>query len=168
VIGGSAEAAIRRAARLADGVFANASVDKFLQQMEWIEDELDKCERDPAHFRVIHYSVLLPGETEDEAWGRYFPDVWQMSWKYSDMEASATRSGPPPAAPELTDDNRSWLRQRSTLAGPSDQIVENLHDVRNRSGLNVDFVARSFFHTLAYEDQVELMERLATEVAPHL
>lgn len=168
VIGGSAEAAIRRAARLGDGVFANASVDKFLQQMEWIKDELDKCGRDPSEFRVIHYSVLLPGGSEEEAWERYFPHVWQMSWKYSDMEASATRFGPPLAAPELTEENRKWLRQRSTLAGPSGQIVENLLNVRDRAGLNVDFVARSFFHTLAYQDQVEIMERLATEVAPHL
>jgi probable F420-dependent oxidoreductase len=168
VIGGSAEAAIRRAARLADGVFANASVDKFLQQMEWIKDELDMCGRDPSEFRVIHYSVLLPAETEEAAWERYSHHVWQMSWKYSDMESSAIRSGPSPAAPDLTEETRTRLRQRSTLAGPSDQIVERLLDVRKRSGLNVDFVSRSFFHTIAYAEQVEIMEQLAAEVAPHL
>ncbi len=168
LIGGSAEPAIRRAARLADGVFANAPVDKFLQQMEWIKDELDRSGRDPAEFRVIHYSILLPGASENEAWAHYFPHVWQMSWKYSDMEASATRTGPPPNAPELTDETREALRQRSTLAGPADQIVEDLHDIRSRSGLGIEFVARSFFHTLSYADQVDLMERLATEVAPYL
>ncbi len=168
LIGGSAERAIRRAARLADGIFANAPVDKFLQQMEWIKDELATSGRDPAGFRVIHYSILLPGESEEEAWDRYFPHLWQMSWKYSDMEASATRPGPPPDAPELTEDRRHWLRQRSTLAGPADQIVESLLEVRDRSGLDIEFVTRSFFHTLPYADQVELMERLATGVAPHL
>jgi len=32
----------------------------------------------------------------------------------------------------------------------------------------VEFVARSMLSTLPYADQVELMQQLATEVAPHL
>lgn len=168
LIGGSAEPAIRRAARLADGVFANAPVDKFLQQVGWIHEELEKAGRDPSDFRVIHYSILLPEESEESAWKRYLPHVWHMSWKYSDMEASATRAGVPPEAPEPTERTVENLRGRSTLAGQADEIVSQLLEVRERSPLDVEFVARSYFHTLAYDDQLELMERLATEVAPNL
>jgi hypothetical protein len=32
----------------------------------------------------------------------------------------------------------------------------------------VEFVARSYFATLDYEAQVELLQQLAEEVAPHL
>ena len=97
--GGGAEAAIRRAARLADGIYANVPREKFLQQLDWIRDECDRVGRDPAELRIIHYSVMLPGESEHEATHRYTPHLWQMMWKYSDMEASTARPGPPPAAP---------------------------------------------------------------------
>jgi hypothetical protein len=91
-----------------------------------------------------------------------------MMWKYTDMEASASRPGPPPEAPRLSDANQQALRRRSTIAGTSEQIVENLLGIRGSSGVEVEFVARSFFPTMDYEQQVELMERLATEVAPHI
>lgn len=32
----------------------------------------------------------------------------------------------------------------------------------------VEFVPRSYFPTMTYKEQLELMERLATEVAPHV
>ena len=63
---------------------------------------LDECERigrDPSTFRFIHYSVLLPGASRQEALARHRDALWAMQWKYSDMEASATRSLPPPSAP---------------------------------------------------------------------
>jgi hypothetical protein len=54
------------------------------------------------------------------------------------------------------------------VAGSSDEIVSTLLDVRQQASMPVEFVARSFFATLAYEDQVALMQQLAEEVAPHL
>ncbi len=170
LIGGGAEKAIRRAARLADGIFANVPADRFLQQLEWIRDECEVVGRDPADLRIVHYSVMLPGDSEANAWERYTDHLWQMMWKYSDMEASARRSAPPPAAPALTDETRSRLFGRATVAGSGEgeQIVEYLLDLRERAGMPVEFVARSFFSTLEYGDQVELMQALAEEVAPHI
>jgi len=168
VVGGGAEPAIRRAARLADGIFSNAPVPKLLQQVAWVRDELERADRDPASFRIIHYSVMLPGASEKDALDRYGSDLWAMMWKYSDMEASATRPGPPPSPPPLTDDQRDRLSGRSTIAGTSDQIVETLLDIRRQAGLPVEFVARSYFATLDYDRQVDLMAELAEGVAPHL
>ena len=91
-----------------------------------------------------------------------------MTWKYSDMEASASRPGPPPPPPELTDERRSALTSRFTLAGPTEEMVSTLLDLRERAGLPVEFAARSHFAMLEYPDQVELMQQLAEEVAPHL
>lgn len=168
VVGGSAEPAIRRAARLADGLFANAPVNKFLRQVEWAREELERAGRDSSAFRVIHYSVLLPGDSEETVWDEALTHVWQMMWKYSDMEASATRPGPAPEATPLTDQARDSLRQRSVIAGTGSQIVEHLLEIRERAVLDVEFSARSYFSTMPYQQQVELMERLATEVGPHL
>ena len=107
VVGGSAEPAIRRAARLADGIFANAPTERFLQIVGWARDELDRIGRDPATFSILHYSILLPGPSEAEALARYADAVWAMSWKYSDMEASALRPGPPPSPPPTPPSMRS-------------------------------------------------------------
>ncbi|MGH8873111.1 MAG: LLM class flavin-dependent oxidoreductase [Acidimicrobiia bacterium] len=168
LIGGGAEPAIRRAARLTDGIFSNVSSDRFLQQLDWVRDECDQIGRDPRELRIIHYSVILPGVSADDAWSRYTDHLWHMSWKYSDMKASATRSGPPPPAPEQTEEDRGALHRRAILAGPSDEIVERLLDLRRRAALPVEFVARSHFATLDYGPQVELMQQLAEEVAPRL
>ncbi len=168
VIGGSAEPAIRRAARLTQGVFANAPVDRFVEQVEWALDELDKADRNPEDFRFIHYSILYPASSEGQGWDEIGRHVWNMSWKYGDMEPSATRTGRVKYAPQLTEADEKSLRWRSALVGPSAQIVEELRSIRDRIGVPVDFVARSFFPTLEFDRQLEIMQRLAEEVGPHV
>ncbi len=168
LIGGSAEPAIRRAARLADGIFSNAPVAQFFKQLEWVRDELEKAGRDTANFRIIHYSVLFPADSEEAAWDEGLAHMWPMMWKYSDMEASASRPGPPSEPPPPSERAREILAGRATFAGTEGQIVDQLNQVRESAGVRVDFVARSYFPTMTYERQLELMERLATEVAPHV
>lgn len=168
LIGGSAEPAIRRAARLSDGLFANAPAETFLDQVAIARDELARAGRDESDFRWVHYSILWPSDSADAGWRDARDHVWAMSWKYSDMGDSATRTGPPPPAPPLAEDKADRLRTRTVFVGPPDAIVEQLLDLRDRAGVPVEFVARSYFSTLEPQPQVELMERLATEVAPHL
>ncbi|HJS72173.1 MAG TPA: LLM class flavin-dependent oxidoreductase [Acidimicrobiia bacterium] len=168
VIGGSAEPAIRRAARLADGIFANVPRDQFLRQVGWLRDECERVGRDFADLRIIYYSVMLPGSSEEETIDRYLDHLWQMYWKYSDMEASAARPGPPPPPPALDPERRDRLYGRATIAGPSEQIVDELGQIREAAGTPVEFAARSYFPTLEYDAQVELMHQLAEEVAPHV
>src|SRR5215210_2422350 len=119
VIGGGAEPAIRRAARLADGIFSNAGVDEFREQVRWVLDECERIGRDPSTFRFIHYSILLPGASREDALARYRDAVWAVNWKYSDMEASATRSLPPPPPPLFDRPADALLKRRTTLAGTS-------------------------------------------------
>jgi alkanesulfonate monooxygenase SsuD/methylene tetrahydromethanopterin reductase-like flavin-dependent oxidoreductase (luciferase family) len=166
LVGGGAEPAIRRAARLADGLFSNASANGFLRQLEWVRDECDRIGRDPSELRIVHYSVILPGASADDAWARYTNHLWQMTWKYTDMEASANRPGPPPSAPAITENDRGALLRRATIAGSSEEIVQSLLELREKAAVPVEFVARSYFPTLEYPAQVELMQQLAEEVAP--
>jgi hypothetical protein len=58
--------------------------------------------------------------------------------------------------------------RRATIAGSSDQIVETLLELRARAEVPVEFAARSYFPTLDYTTQVELMTELAEEVAPRI
>ena len=168
LIGGGAEPAIRRAARLADGIFSNAPASQFGEQVGWVVDELDKAGRDPSTFRFVHYSILLPGASRADALARYRDAVWALNWKYSDMEASATRSLPPAAPPPFDRPDESLLSRGTTHAGTPDELVEALHAVRDQVPVTVEFVARSHLPLLEYEAQVEIMEQLAEGVAPHV
>jgi probable F420-dependent oxidoreductase len=171
LVGGGAEAAIRRAARFADGIFSNAPVEKLVEMVGWVRDELEQAGRDPASFRLAHYAVLLPGRSEEEALARHADALWAMNWKYGDMEASARRPGPPatpPASPPPTPDVAALVKGRAVFAGPPAKIVESLREIRKRAGMPVELVARSYLSLLSYEAQVELMQILAEDVAPHL
>lgn len=168
VIGGGAEPAIRRAARKANGIFSNAPADRLVRQVSWVRDECEKAGRDLDEFRFLHYSVMLPGESAEAAWDAYGEHVWHMTWKYSDMDASSRRPGPPPAAPEFTEAEREAMASRTVFAGTPGEIAASLRQLREQAGVPVDFVARSYFPTLAYERQVELMATLASEVGPAL
>ena len=121
LIGGGAEPALRRAARLADGIFSNAPADEFGKQVGWVLDELEQAGRDPATFRFIHYSILLPGASRADALARYRDAVWGLNWKYSDMEASATRSLPAASPPPFEGDDERLLARRTTHAGTTDR-----------------------------------------------
>ena len=168
LVGGGAEPAIRRAARLADGIFANANTAQFTEQVRWVLDECERVGRDPSTFRFIHYSVLLPGASRDAALARYREVLWAMQWKYSDMEASATRALPAVTPPPFDGPDAALVRGRATYAGTPEEIVEALLAIRTQAGVPVEFVARSHFPLLGYEAQVDLMARLAEGVAPHL
>ena len=168
LIGGGAEPAIRRAARLADGIFSNAPADQFREQVGWVLDELGRAGRDPATFRFIHYSILLPGSSRADALARYRDAVWALNWKYSDMEASATRLLPPATPPPFDRPDESLLSRRTTHAGTTDELVEALLTIRDAVPVPVEFVARSHFPLLEYDAQVEVMQQLAEGVAPHV
>ena len=168
LVGGGAEPAIRRAARLADGIFANAPIDKFVGMVGWGLDECERIGRDPATFRFIHYSVLLPGPSHDEALARYRDVLWAMQWKYSDMEASASRSLLAASPPSFDRPDGDLVKGRATYAGTTDELVEAMLEIRRRAGVPLGFVARSHFPFLEYAAQLELMQELAKGVAPHL
>ena len=168
VIGGGAEPAIRRAARLADGLFSNASAADFQEQVRWVLEECARIDRDPASFRFIHYSILLPGASRDVALARYRDAVWALNWKYSDMEASSTRPLPPVSPPPFVGTDEALLKRRTVYAGTTDELVDTLNEIRGQAGVPVEFVARSHLPMLEYEAQLEVMQQLAEGVAPHI
>lgn len=168
LVGGGAEPAIRRAARLADGIFSNASADAFVGQVGWVLDECERIGRDPATFRFVHYSILLPGRSRADAMARYRDALWAMQWKYSDMEASTARPLPAAVPPPLERPDADLTRGRATFAGTPDELVEALLDIRRRAGVPVELAARSHLPLLEHGAQTELMAQLAEGVAPHL
>src|SRR5687767_884017 len=134
----------------------------------WVLDELEQAGRDPSTFRFIHYSILLPGASRADALARYRDAVWGLNWKYSDMEASATRPLPAASPPPFEGDDERLLSRRTAYAGTPDELVEALLQVRKQVSVPIEFVARSHLPVIEYEAQVELMQQLAEGVAPHV
>ena len=94
--------------------------------------------------------------------------MWGLNWKYSDMEASATRPLPTASPPPFKGEDERLLSRRTAHAGTPDELVEALLAVRDGVPVPVEFVARSHLPMLEYDAQAELMQQLAEGVAPHL
>ena len=110
---------------------------------------------------------LHPASRSD-ALARYRDAVWALNWKYSDMEASASRPLPPATPPPFNRPDETLLKRGTTHAGTADELVETLLDIRRRARVPVEFVARSHLPMLDYDAQLELMEQLSEAVAPHV
>ena len=161
IIGGGVDAAVRRAARFADGFFSNASPTRFVQQVRVAHEEMERIGRDPQSFRWIYYGVMYPGPTDE-----IIDSVWHQIWKYSDMEASATRPGLA-ETPPLTDEWRAKVERR-IIGGSTAAIVDQLGELHEELGVPVEWVARSYFPDLPYGRQLEIATTLATEVMPNV
>ncbi|MEN8040864.1 MAG: LLM class flavin-dependent oxidoreductase [Actinomycetota bacterium] len=160
IVGGGVDAAVRRAAKYADGFFSNASPKRFVEQVRLGNEEMERVGRDPESFRWFYYANMYVGPREE-----IVDSVWEQVWKYSDMEASATRSGIA-AAPTLGGEMREKMLRR-IVGGSTDEILETLASIRANAGVPVEWVARSFFPDLGYDRQLEIVEQLASEVMPH-
>jgi alkanesulfonate monooxygenase SsuD/methylene tetrahydromethanopterin reductase-like flavin-dependent oxidoreductase (luciferase family) len=161
IVGGGVDPAVRRAARFADGFFSNASPQRFVEQIRVGTDEMERIGRDPSTFRWIYYATMYPGPRAEVV-----SSVFQQIWKYSDMETSATRSGISPSP--VPDDAELKKVSRRILGGSANEIVDAIASIREQAGIPVEWVARSYFPDLTYEQQVEVAGKLASDVMPFL
>ena len=168
LVGGSAPAAIRRAARLADGFFSNASPGRFVEQVTIANAEMDRIGRDPATFAWVNYQYVWVCDDAAKGWNDVMPHLIDSRWKYSDMEASARRgSGSLPSAPPHDADEIGRIRSQA-LVGPADKVAEQVAAIRDGAGVSMDFVTRSLFPGMPLTQQRDQLERQATELMPLL
>lgn len=159
IVGGGVDAAVRRAARHADGFFSNADPDRLIHQIRVGTEEMERIGRDPSTFRWIYYGVMYPGDRNE-----IVQSAWHQAWKYSDMVASTTRTGiaHPPVLDATT---RDEIAER-IIGGSAAEILDTLASIREKAGVPIEWVARSYFADLPYNRQIEIAGRLATEVMP--
>ncbi len=159
IVGGGVDAAVRRAARHADGFFSNASPTRFAHQVAVATEEMERIGRDPSLFKWIYYGVMFPGPRAE-----ILSSAWEQRWKYSDMEASAARPGIATPPSPSTAEAESVTKQ--IIGGSSAEIVDALGQIREKVGVPVEWIARSYFPDLSYDRQVGIAEQLAAEVMP--
>jgi probable F420-dependent oxidoreductase len=165
-LGGHREAAVRRAARLAEGYVAwEAGPEELRQRVRWIEYEAAAVGRDPATI-AIGVSRIVFAWPQGDPWERIRPFVHYISWKYGEMAGARSRSQPAPTPPL---DPASEARLRSTaIVGHPDEVAEALAAYEPILGPRGLFVLRSLFPGLDPGLQREALHVLAEEVLPLL
>ena len=166
-IGGGADAAVRRAAQLADGFFSNAPPERFQTQVQVAHAQMEQDGRDPAGFQWGYYSVIYPCDDPETGWREIRDHVHHMRWKYSDMEASAARPGPVPTPPPFDEAAEERLRA-NTLVGPAPQLAEQLLALQDNVGVPLHLVARSYFPGMGISQQLDVIGRIAEDLVPQL
>ena len=166
-IGGGADPAVRRAARRADGFFSNASPDRFRAQIDVAQAQMEDDGRDPEDFAWGYYAIIHVCDDPRDGWNEIRDHVHHMRWKYSDMEASAARTGSIPAPPPLDTPTEEQLRA-GVLVGPADMIAGKLRNIESRAGVPLHLVARSYFPAMSVHQQREGLQRIGEELIPLL
>ncbi len=167
-VGGGADQAVRRAARLADGFYSNQPPERLAEQVRLARKELEAAGRDPEAFDWAYHAMVYPCDDPDRGWKEIAPYVHYLRWKYSDMNASAHRGLeelPSPPGPDAATEER--LR-RATILGPPEQVAERIIEVQERAGVPLHFIARSYFPGMPLDQQLETIQRVAKEVIPLL
>jgi probable F420-dependent oxidoreductase len=165
-VGGTADAAVRRAARLADGFLSNAAGADLARKVAVADEESARAGRPPLVW--TQYRPVYVADDPATGWREALPMLAQMRWKYSDMQGAATRpTRPVPSAPPPTAEEEASLRA-AALVGPPEWIAEQVAVSVAAAGRPLDFVARCYFPELDFAAQAEQVHRLAEDVAPLL
>jgi alkanesulfonate monooxygenase SsuD/methylene tetrahydromethanopterin reductase-like flavin-dependent oxidoreductase (luciferase family) len=163
-LGGSAETAVRRVGRLADGYFGSSvAPDALAQRMAWAREEAIRAGNDPDAITANLHRVTFAWRDGD-AWERVREAAWYMSWKYRDMAgAQASRTRRP--APALSGSDEERLRA-SVIVGTPEEVAEQILEYRDILGDDGSYVARTYFPGLDPAVSAESRRILAEEVLP--
>ena len=163
-IGAWAEAAVRRAGRIADGFIAGGeSPEELAEHVAWA-----RAERGDGPFTVaMHMSTFAWNGSADEAWELVSPSLRYVSWKYDDMEHARRRPGPPPAPPEMSPSEEQALREEIVLGTPQ-EVADRLRAYQDAIGSELHFIADLYWPGMDPSLQREVIRVFAEEVAPLL
>ncbi len=115
-----------------------------------------------------YYGIVHLCDDPGAGWEDIRDSVRLMTWKYGDMEASATRGKSDlPSPPPLDPATEEALRSR-VMIGTAEQVAERILSLREAAGVPFDFVARSYFPDRSAAELAEQIHRLAEDLAPLL
>jgi probable F420-dependent oxidoreductase len=168
-VGGFADPAVKRAGRIADGFLGSSTgtrgIEAFARAREIALEGLRASGRDATSFAFALHVPVFASDAGDP-WEKVKRHYHYLRWKYPDMGAargSATPSAPPPL------DSATEEQLRATIiCGSPDEVATEIGRFRDALGDDVHFICRSDFPGLPQDEQLELIELLATKVFPAL
>jgi alkanesulfonate monooxygenase SsuD/methylene tetrahydromethanopterin reductase-like flavin-dependent oxidoreductase (luciferase family) len=165
-LGGGAEAAIRRAGRIAAGYLSNdASPGTLATRVGWLREAAADAGRDPMSITVAIQLKVFVWEGPD-AWECVRDAAHYLAWKYTDMvkaRSSRERRLPPP----LDRETEAALRAGMIVGSPT-EVAQQLEQYRGALGPNGMVLARSYIPGLMPAVQRETLRLLGQEVVPRL
>jgi alkanesulfonate monooxygenase SsuD/methylene tetrahydromethanopterin reductase-like flavin-dependent oxidoreductase (luciferase family) len=166
-LGAHAEAAIRRAGRLADGWMAGeAELDEFRVRVGWLLDEAARAGRDAEALEVAGYWPVFVWEDGD-AWEHVRPYHRYVEWKYDDLEQARGRLGPLPAPPPLDAADEAAIRA-PMICGTPDEVAERIREYADVAGPGFHFIARMYYPGMDIAMMRESSRLFAEKVMPIL
>jgi alkanesulfonate monooxygenase SsuD/methylene tetrahydromethanopterin reductase-like flavin-dependent oxidoreductase (luciferase family) len=162
LIGGFADGALRRAARIGDGYMASTTRDNDLtRRVRIVMQELERRGRDPSAFTFgVHEPVWVSDDPEADL-EDVLGAVWYTRWKYQDMATAYARpsSGPLPKPPPLDAETREHLRKELVIGTP-DHVARRIRHTRQILGDDMHYVARSYLPGMSFDRSVREIELL--------
>ncbi|MGZ4126140.1 MAG: LLM class flavin-dependent oxidoreductase [Actinomycetota bacterium] len=166
-IGALTEPAVRRAGRIADGFMATeVTPESFGEQVRWAREERERAGLDPStRAPSLHLPTFAVEGVEGRAWELVRPFHHYVAWKYDDMDAARSRTGPAPAPPPIEDE--AGLRA-SIVVGRPERVAERIRAFADAAGGDVHFIARAYWPGMDPSLQDEAVRALGERVAPLL
>jgi alkanesulfonate monooxygenase SsuD/methylene tetrahydromethanopterin reductase-like flavin-dependent oxidoreductase (luciferase family) len=164
LMGGFAEASVRRAGRLGDGFLASrGSLSSFTKLVEMFDTGAREAGRDPAELQVGFLKNVFAtkdGKVPDEIWNA----IWHQVGTYIAWENTDT----PEAAYKLPPLDRSIVADR-TIMGTPQQVVEQLTPwIEKFASRNLRPVFRLHYPGMTRAQAQPAIELFASEVMPWL
>lgn len=164
-IGATAEPAVRRAGRIANGFMASQPTrEAFAEQVAWVREERSGSELAP--FAMSGYWPVFVSR-DGNAWGHVREPLHYMEWKYEDSEQSRGRLGPLPLAPALDPETEVALRAASVFGTPK-QVVDQIRGLSEVAGDDFTFVGRFYYPGMDRKLMRESARLFSDEVMPAL
>ncbi len=163
-IGATAEPAIRRAARIADGFMASEpGAGDWAAQVSWVRDEQTQHGR--SGISLSGYWPVFTSINGD-AWDRVRSHVHYMAWKYEDSESNRGRIGPLPHAPASDAETEALLRA-TTICGTPDEVVDQIRVLNDVAGADdFTFVGRFYYPGMDRVEMASATRLFAERVIP--
>jgi alkanesulfonate monooxygenase SsuD/methylene tetrahydromethanopterin reductase-like flavin-dependent oxidoreductase (luciferase family) len=166
-IGAHAEAATRRAARIADGWIAGEpTTEELAERVAWLRDETARVGCSFDDLEIAGYWPTFVWEGGD-AWEVVRPYHHYQEWKYDDSVEAKGRLGPVPSPPALDAETEAAIRA-PMICGTPEAVIEQIATLADVAGPRFHFVGRLYYPGMDLEVMRESTRLFAERVVPAL
>ena len=157
-IGALAEPAIKRAGRISDGFMATeVTPAELAEQVSWAREEHKAAGRSDAFTISLHLPTLC--DVDGVNWDSARDALAYPNWKYEDMYAARSDSGPLRRPGPLGADDESRLRVTSIVGTPQ-QVADRIREYADAAGGDLHMIARSYLPSLSVAERARAVRAL--------